>query len=385
MKTKTNRNKLLICVTLFWAAQYVFMPYQTPYMAAMSIASDTIGMIVGAYGFTQMLMRFPIGVNADRKAKHKPFIATGFACIVICSVLRIFADNAILFLIANLVSGIGSAMWISFTILFSNMFNEDELQGSISLIFSLNQLGILFAYLLGLVIYPALTANSLFISSIVLALLGMFISFTIKEDSPTSSVQKTTVIIKNAVSKRLFFFSVLSLIIQAVVQSTQSSFTSQVAKNLGADSTGLGILSIISMATAFLASSMLNFKRIKQMKLSTIFIICGVFFTSYCLAVGFAKSVIVVYIAQFFGSFANAQFSSLFMSSAIKGCPVESKSTAMGIYQALYSIGMTVGPVIMGSIAESFSFTHGFCLMALLVVLDIVIYFSFRKKADATD
>ena len=44
-----------------------------------------------------------------------------------------------------------------------------------------------------------------------------------------------TKIIKDAISKRLVLFSVLAIITQAAAQATQSSFTSQVAKELGAD------------------------------------------------------------------------------------------------------------------------------------------------------
>ncbi len=40
------------------------------------------------------------------------------------------------------------------------------------------------------------------------------------------------------------------------------------------------------------------------------------------------------------------------MAMAIRTEPTERKSTAMGLFQALYGIGMTIGPVLMGYLVE---------------------------------
>lgn len=384
MKTKKNRGLLLVCVALFWAAQHIFTPYQTPYMTALGILADTAGLIVGAYGFTQMLLRFPIGINADRKARHKPFIAVGFLCIAGASILRLFANDAAFFLAANLLAGVGSSMWISFTILFSNMYSEEELRSSISLIFSYNQLGMLAAYIVGILVYP-IGAKYIFILSIVLASSGLILSFFVKEDSPESGEKASYgEIIKGAISKRLILFSVLSLMLQAAAQATQSSFTAQAAKQLGADSTALGILSLITMASSVLGSMLLRRRFFLNISAKVLISTACCIYAAYSAAVGFASSIITIYIAQFFGGIANSQLGSLFMSSAIEGCPARSKSTAMGFYQAVYGIGMTIGPVIMGFAAENFSYAAGFSIMALLCILLCILYLIFSTQLESS-
>ena len=60
-----NRVKLLIIIAFFWYAQYVFVPYSTPYLLGLKLSADFVGIIVGAYGAIQMLCRFPAGVFAD--------------------------------------------------------------------------------------------------------------------------------------------------------------------------------------------------------------------------------------------------------------------------------------------------------------------------------
>ena len=43
------------------------------------------------------------------------------------------------------------------------------------------------------------------------------------------------------------------------------------------------------------------------------------------------------------------------MSSAIETVPQEKRGAAMGIYQAVYGVGMFLGPVIAGHVIEYFS------------------------------
>ncbi len=64
-KKRIREWTLLAVVVLFWFAQYVYIPYQTPFLVEQGVASGVIGTVVGAYGVTQMLFRLPVGVMAD--------------------------------------------------------------------------------------------------------------------------------------------------------------------------------------------------------------------------------------------------------------------------------------------------------------------------------
>ena len=88
-------------------------------------------------------------------------------------------------------------------------------------------------------------------------------------------------------------------------------------------------------------------------------------YTLYCLMVGFAPNMILMYAAQIIGGFANAVLTSVLMASCIAYVAPEKKSTAMGLYQAIYGIGMTIGPVIMGSFVDWSGYGGAFSLFAL--------------------
>lgn len=68
---------LPVIVILFWFAQYVYIPYQTPYLLSLQVSEVFLGSILGAYGVTQLLLRLPIGVMADSAGRHKGFILCG--------------------------------------------------------------------------------------------------------------------------------------------------------------------------------------------------------------------------------------------------------------------------------------------------------------------
>ncbi|HHQ5490901.1 TPA: MFS transporter, partial [Clostridioides difficile] len=78
MKKISNQKLLLLSiVTFFWFSQYVYIPFQNPYLSACNVSTNMIGIIIGAYGISQCLLRLPVGVFADSINKHKIFILSG--------------------------------------------------------------------------------------------------------------------------------------------------------------------------------------------------------------------------------------------------------------------------------------------------------------------
>ena len=56
----------------------------------------------------------------------------------------------------------------------------------------------------------------------------------------------------------------------------------------------------------------------------------------------------------------------LLMTLAIKEVAVEYRATAMGFYQSIYALGMTLGPVVMGMIGDALGLRLGFSLLGVL-------------------
>ena len=119
-----QKNLLIAIVVLFWFAQYVYVPFQTPYLIGMQVSSSMVGIIIGIYGFLQMALRMPIGIMADKNGHHKFFIIVGVAFSALASIFRILLSPEIGFFIGNILSGLASAMWISFMVLYASYFTN---------------------------------------------------------------------------------------------------------------------------------------------------------------------------------------------------------------------------------------------------------------------
>ena len=62
---------------LYWGALYVYSPILSVYAQSLGASFTTIGMVVGAYGFVQMLLRIPLGIWSDRLGRRLPFLYAG--------------------------------------------------------------------------------------------------------------------------------------------------------------------------------------------------------------------------------------------------------------------------------------------------------------------
>ena len=101
----SQRIRLYLIIMLFWFSQYVYIPYQTPYLTACQVSSGFVGIVIGAYGMTQMLMRVPAGLTADRSGNHKRMLIAGQISVILANILRFMAPGGWGFLAAILFSG----------------------------------------------------------------------------------------------------------------------------------------------------------------------------------------------------------------------------------------------------------------------------------------
>ncbi len=128
LSQKGRRAVMLLITVLFWFALYVYVPYQTPYLSMLGVASSFIGVILGAYGFSQMLIRIPLGIGGGSQRAAQAVYRFGNACAAAASVLRFLWPSATSFLLANLISGLAASTWICSTVLYPTYYRPEQLK-----------------------------------------------------------------------------------------------------------------------------------------------------------------------------------------------------------------------------------------------------------------
>lgn len=387
MKQKRNSQNIifLIIVVLFWFAQYVYIPYQTTYLTAIGTASSTVGIVVGAYGISQLILRLPVGICADRVGKHKPFIMMGAVASGLASLFRIFLCDGFGFMIANLLSGFASAMWISFMVFYTGKFQAENQQKATSQIVMFNNLGMLLGFIASTLFYSRIGMRKLCVLSVLAGGAAFVLAFLLKEDK-TDTTEREVYTVPELLSvckgRRILMFSLIALIQQGIQLTTTMSFTNQILKDCGASDGILGISSILYMisAVAFsaMASSRLCERKGPSFWIPTVLVVIAV----YCISVPIAVYIPAILILQVLPGMATGILFSYATSEAMQGIPKEQKSTAMGFFQAIYAIGMTTFPMFTGSIVANRGMQSGYLVLAGIALVGSVaakIYYRAQK------
>lgn len=383
MKNLINQKLLLlIIVVLFWFSQYVYIPFQTPYLTSCNVSSNMIGIIIGCYGISQCLLRLPVGLFADSIGKHKLFILSGIAFAGLASIIRVFFPGGYGFLIANIFSGIASSMWISYMVHYTEFFSYNEQQKATSIIILVNNLGMLIGFIMSTLFYEKLGMKYLCLMSVISGIIGTILSFNItnhnvKESNEKSTFKEYLSICKN---KRLIFFSLLALIQQGIQMSTTMSFTTQILKELGATSILLGLSSIFYMlcavASSWFASSKLCNKYGPKFWIPMVFFLVSI----YCILVPTLKNIYLLFLLQSLPGMSTGVLLSYLTSEAMRDIPKNKKSTAMGFFQAVYAIGMSIFPILVGKITELISIKFSYFILAFLSLIGILSSYLYYKK-----
>lgn len=183
----SQTTRLLVIVALFWFAQYIYVPFTTPFLLSQKVSADLVGIVIGVYGGMQLALRFPLGIGADLIGRHKPWIVIGCLSSGIASIVRCFFPTGEGFLIANCLSGVASSMWMSFMLLYTQGLSPDKLQRGMGYVLAANNGGIGAAFVCSAVLYSHFGMLLLCILASISGLLAAALSLGLHETSPLSA------------------------------------------------------------------------------------------------------------------------------------------------------------------------------------------------------
>ena len=392
----SQNTKLLVIIALFWFAQYIYVPNTAPYLLAQKVTADFVGIIVGVYGGVQMSLRFPMGILADWLGKHKLIIIVGCAFSGGASVVRLLESTGNGFLIANIMSGVASSLWVSFMLLSTKYITPDRMQTQIGYLFAANNFGIMLAFITSAVCFEGFGMDFLCLCSALSGALAMLLAMSLKEDDPAyahlheppESKHRPLIadLVKVAKRKRIWFFAFLASIQQGVTMTTIMSFSNEAALRIGGSSYEMGLMTIVFILFNVISSYYSGkppFTRISQGFLvsSALFMLAA-----YCFLSVMVTHIYLLIIIQVFLGWSFGFVFTIATSESIVGVEHYRRSSAIGLFQALFAIGMTTVPIIAGRIIElddgdlkaAFFFQGWLCIIAFVAT----VYFYYMKRRN---
>ena len=385
MKKKQQVIKFIIIIILFWFAQYVYVPYQTPFLTAINVAAGFIGIVVGAYGFSQMLLRIPLGILADWHLNHKLLITLGTLLAGLASIMRVLFPSGIGFLLGNIFSGIASSTWLSFMIYFLKLRSDVSKVENMGILVMANNLGMLLGFVVSSLFYEKIAMKGLCILGVLAGILACIMTITLPTFQFSYSSGKNSFInlINVFKNKTLLICGVLAFIQQGIQMATTMSFTSQVIKEINAPSYAEGLSSIIYMCSAVLFARITSSKYIAKFSDRSILIVSYILLALYCFAIPLARQIYLIYLLQVIPGVGTGILFAILNAAAISNVPQKALSTATGVFQSIYALGMTLFPIFAGQLRAQYSMTISFIVMGILALMGncIVIIF-WQKKSN---
>ena len=358
------------CTMLFWGSVYIYMPILAPYAKMVSGSLQSVGLVMGAYGFSQFLFRIPVGLWSDRLRRRKPFILLGFLFDGVACLGLIFSSNTATLFFSFFAAGIAASMWVVFTVLFSSYFPLEQVVQSMSFIFFSLRLSQVITNYAGGVIAEAWGWVAPFYAGAILSLVGLLLATGIAEHRPeksdAASFKKLLHIGRN---RALLTVSAFAILLQFATFSTTYGFTPIYAQQIGASKEELGILLFAYMLPCILTTllSGIYFGRIRQERS---FILAGFFLVAGAVvSTPLVSRLGMLYAVQAVNGIGVGLAFPLLMGLAIQPIPLEQQGTAMGFFQSFYAAGMSLGPVISGFMGAHLGLPSIFVLSGILSLL----------------
>jgi len=344
---------------LYWSALYVYAPILSVYADSLGASFTTVGIVVGAYGFVQMFLRIPLGIWSDSLGRRLPFLYAGHFFNFLGCLGLAMAPSAAYLVVFRGVLGISASTWVAFTVLYASYLPPDETPKAMGVVSAINGISLTIAIGLGGLIAQFWGMESTFYVGAVLAVIGIVATTPIKEKRKIQrppTFQKIRSVMSNPT---LVITGSIAALNQYAFWASTLSFIPLYADSRGASKSALGFLGVIVLIPYTLAS-LVNHRVARRLGENRA-VFGGILVTAtMTFVVPLIANVPLLAISQGVSGFGRGMVYPLLMGLSIRGTPDEDRATAMGAFQAIYAVGMFLGPSTSGVFADLFGISGAF-------------------------
>ncbi|WP_299090575.1 MFS transporter [uncultured Metabacillus sp.] len=381
-----NKGIFLFVSFALWFSHFIYLPILTPHIELMGGKYTFIGIVLGSYGLMQFLFRLPIGICSDLFRLRRPFIVMGMLISTASCFAYVLTDSLGWVLIARSLAGIAAATWVVFTVLYSSYFVDHEVHRAMSSI----SFAVVLAQLLGMgvsgIIVNEWGWQAPFWIGGLTSLLAAILSFFIYERKEEKARVPVKVIDLTSVIKEplLLKVSFLSILAHGIIFTTTFGFIPTYALKMGLTASEISLLVFIFMiphALATLFIGKLIVPLLGKWKTLNIAFFASALFTLLTPLIE-AKGLLMM--IQALNGFSLGIVFPLLLGLAIETISQEKRATAMGVYQALYAIGMFSGPFVAGILNTKFGIAAGFYFIGVVGLIASILITTWSRKETNT-
>jgi len=337
---------------LYWIALYLYVPTLPTYAQTKTDDLALVGVMLSMYGLWQAIIRLPLGIAADWVGRRKPFLMGGlFLAALGPWVMRMATDIDGLTL-GRAITGLAAGTWVPMVVLFSGLYPPEQSVRASALLTLIGTLG--------RVVATALTGwlNDLggyglaFSLAAVAGLLAIVTILPAHEERRLPKPPSLKGLAVLLARRDVLLPTLLSTVGMYASWATTYGFVPILAKEMGAGGVTQSLLVTFSLAltglgnlTATTIAQRIGAQRLVYASFGLIFVGVGI--------LALAPSLAMIFVAQALLGLAQGVGYPVTMGLSIRHVSDEERTTAMGLHQAIYAIGMFGGPAVSGVLAKT--------------------------------
>ena len=362
-----RRHVFLFSVATFfyWAGLYLYMPIFSVHAKSLGASLSMVGVIVAAYAIPQVLFRIPLGILFDSVRRRKSLIAAGILMTSAGALGLGLAPGPWTLFGARIVTGVGAAAWVAFAVYFAAYYPETAAPRAIGIINFVQGAAIVVATYGGGMVAQKLGDRSAFYGAAVLGLVALGAHLAAREPAVATRVRRISRADLTAVARYwpLIIVSLMGVLSQFANWAGLFGFVPVYAARIGADSSDLGLITMASLAASALAS-LLTMRLVRATGSLVSIVLGAVLLGGTMVFVPGMHSLPALIGLMLVNGIGRGLIQTLLMSLSVQSIPAPLRATAMGVYQAIYAVGMLSGPLVTGLLADRLGLDRAFYVAA---------------------
>jgi len=373
-------NYVILGSLFWWFSLYIYVPVLPIYSKDLGSSLQFIGIIVGSYALGQILFRIPIGYLSDRLKSRKLFSVLSGIVSFLGSAYLFISNNPNEVLIGRTITGVAAAGWVAISVYYSSFFPRNERFKSSTIILSSNMLSVFLGTFLSGYISDLISIKTCFLLSMVFAILSSIL-FLISKEKPfdTKSEFSTIQFINLLRNKLLICLCLIGIFIQFITFSINFSYFPIYLNKLSFSDSIVGNLVAFYTLASFIGT-ISSPRLIKKFGLWRIFIYSAILIGLTTLITPLFENLFLLIFLRLIGGIGGGIIFSSCMSSIVRGFQENYQASAMGIFQAVYAIGMFLGPILSGVIGSYINLESVFIFSSSITLPIILISFFIKKE-----
>ena len=366
-----HRSVVLFCAATFfyWTALYLYVPILPVYARSLGASLSMVGVVIASYALPQLLLRIPIGLWFDAIRRRKALVALGLVTASLGALGLGLAPGIWPLCLARATTGIGAAVWVTFAVYFTSYYPAERAARAIAVINSVHGAALVVATSSGGAIAGLMGYRHVFFGAALLGTVGLLaLSLAGKPAARPLPAISGRGFRRIATHPLLLTVSFMAILAQFANFAGLFAFIPVYATGIGASSADLGIITMLALGASAVAA--LASVRLAERRGDTFALVLGALMMGAALlAVPFTTSVPLLGVVQVVNGLGRGTLSTITMALSIRSAPPEQRATAMGVYQALYALGMLAGPLVSGFLADSLTLASVFYLCSCLCLV----------------